>query len=168
MSSLRRLNMKRDFFEEIVTGRHIASDRGFEVNTAGIELLQSGAKHFEQICAQLAEIVAPIAADIANPSALVRRFPGIDYLLQYFLQEGLLIQPAHVVGIIETFPPTLKAETLNVALRMRGSVRGKEIVGGCAEFLTFAFENLESKYSDVSNAADRLICAIQREKSTGE
>lgn len=148
----------QNLVNQVLSGARMSEDGGFATNRAGLELLQQGCLYVDEACDCLVKKVASCAKDIASVAALTRRFPGVDYLLQYLLQEGMRTQPSRVLGIIETFPPSLLAQTLNVAARMLSASAGASAEGmrNCSSFLAFAAQSLDSPIPEVQKAAERV------------
>ena len=150
------------FLDEVLAASKNTRVRSFAVNEAGLALLRGGAQHLRGACSVLKERVVPVAEDTENPTALVSRFPGIDYVLQYLIEEGLLKDDTEVSELILKFPKLLLAHTLNIAARINSSaVNGKRKVIVVPQLARLAEAKLQDHDRHLRDAAVRYHQSVQ-------
>ena len=104
----------------------------------------------------------PVACGIEVPSALITRFPGLDYVLQYLIKEGLQNNPLKVGNLISEFTASLLAETFNVAARLNSSAMfGGDDLNASQQMLDLAEAKLRDSNRHLREAALRYRRSAQ-------
>lgn len=154
----------KNLVDMVISGNDVKSNRGFIVSKPGLMLLKSGAENLDDVLKKL-ENLFPHAEEACTPAAFTSQFPGIGYIIHYFLKWGVKPRSQDAVEILNRLPPILLAETMNVAARLSGQkTPDLEFTGASMEPLISIARGVEHGDRYLKLAAQRLLGAYE-EKS---